>query len=222
MLKPPNNPIFDRPILTKQPDGFTAPHVLRNATPSKAELVRLFRKQSAADFLGQLTPGAHLFGFSKGQFSLVDIVQEVCRQVGRCHFALSTWTVADADLKDLQSLVKGQAFESIRFLVDFSFQRRQPALIHRIRERFGNDSIVVTRNHAQFCLWRAGDWRLVCRTSMNLNFNPRLEDVDIKDDPRLYDFIDAILTDLFARHEAKDQAGKTTADFSRDFAGLAL
>ena len=108
---------------------------------------------------------------------------------------------------------------SVRFLLDISFQRRQPALIQHIRQTFGDDSIRVTKNHAKFLLFGNDDYKISVRTSMNLNFNPRLEDVEIKDDAELYDFIDSILTDIFHRHDRK-QGSKSVKELAQEFEGF--
>ena len=109
---------------------------------------------------------------------------------------------------------------SARFLLDLSFQRRQPALIKYLRETFGEDAIRVTRNHAKFLLFGNDKWKITVRTSMNLNFNPRLEDVEIKDDAELYNFIDGIMADIFKQH-GKIQNDKTVKELGQQFAGFA-
>jgi hypothetical protein len=200
-----------------RPDAFTAPNVIRTERTTRRELQKLFRQQTAAEFIGTITPGFHIFGLTKGQFSLVDVVREVSNQIGRCTFSLSTWTVADADLGELQTLVNGNRFETIRFLLDFSFQRRQPALIAHIRDTYGPQAVVVTRNHCKFALFGNERFKVVCRTSMNLNFNPRLEDVELKDDPELYGFFEAVLSDLFRRHDPQSQAGKSSKELAAQF-----
>lgn len=221
-LAPPSNPILQRSIRAVKPDDFSAPHVFRTEATGKRDLMRLFRQQTAKEFVGTVTPAMHIFGFSKGQFSLVDIIREVSDQIGPCHLALSTWTVAHADLSELESMVAGDRFKTLRFLLDFSFQRRQPALIQRIRQRFGPEAVVVTRNHAKFCLFKTEALHLVRRTSMNLNFNPRLEDVELKEDAELFAFIETILDDIFAAHDKKAQKHKTTAELASEFQGLRL
>lgn len=184
---------------------------------SERELLILFRRQNAKEFLGAIRPGFHRFGFSKGQFSLIDIINAVVEQTGPARFALSTWTTAKADLGALEQLLEAGQLLEPRFLLDLSFQRRQPALIQRIRKIFGWQAIRVTKNHAKFMLFSAADWRIVCRTSMNLNFNPRLEDIELKDDPALYAFIDGILDAIFKSHDPKEQARQTVKGLSRQF-----
>jgi hypothetical protein len=133
---------------------------------------------------------------------------------------LSTWTVADADLSELKTLLDAKRFHSIRFLLDFSFQRRQPALIAHLRATYGAESIVITRNHAKLALFGNDAWKIVCRTSMNLNFNPRLEDVELTDDPALYQFLETIIKEIFERHEPTAQPGKSSAQLSAQFSTL--
>mgnify|MGYP000170888725 FL=1 len=54
---------------------------------------------------------------------------------------------------------------------------------------------------------------------MNLNFNPRLEDIEVKDDAELYGFIDGILADIFKQH-GKRQNDKTVKELGQQFAGF--
>lgn len=222
-LQIPSNPIFDAPVRTVKPDAFASAHVFRAEQTTEArELRRLFRRETAAEFIGDVESGMHVFGLSKGQFSLVDVLRHLSDQIGRCRLSLSTWTVARADLDELQELTSEARFSAIRLLIDFSFQRRQPGLIATIRRRFGSEAVVVTRNHCKFLLMAADRFHLVCRTSMNLNFNPRLEDVEIKDDAELYQFLDDILNDIFARHEQTKQSTQTTAELAADFERLTI
>ena len=215
----PSNPIFARKVRTLNPDDIRAETVLRHErAPDQRELRKLFRSQSASDFVGRLTPGCHLFCITKGQFSLVDVIREVTNQMpGPTDFALSTWTIADADLGELQGMLDKSRFARVRLLLDFSFQRRQPALIAHVRKIFSSDCICVTKNHCKFALFSSGAFRIVCRTSMNLNFNPRLEDVELTDDPQLHRFLEEILDDIFQDHGPQNQAGLRSAQLSGQF-----
>jgi hypothetical protein len=214
------NPIFEQPILAVNPDQISADCRFDEGKDlNAAQLLKLFRGEKAREFLGTLAKDAHVIGLTKGQFSLVDVIREISSQLGPADLALSTWTVARADLTELQELLASDRFTRIRFLLDFSFQRRQPALIEHIRKTFGAASVVVTKNHAKFLLVRTAKLSLVVRTSMNLNFNPRLEDLDIKEDARLYDFFDSILENIFTvyakKNQAKDGAGVISKEFTR-------
>lgn len=218
MIQPRPNPIFEQPILAIDPGQIAAPTRFDEGKDlNAAQLLKLFRRETAREFLGAIAKDCHVIGLTKGQFSLVDVIREISDQVGPADLALSTWTVARADLAELQELINAERFTRIRFLLDFSFQRRQPALIEHIRKTFGAASVVVTKNHAKFLLVRTARLALVVRTSMNLNFNPRLEDLDVKEDPRLHAFFDGILSDIFSVYAKKDQARDGAAAISREF-----
>lgn len=192
------------------------------------ELTRLLRKETAAAWIGRLRPGMHLWGFSKGQFSLIQLYQAILDQLACRYMAISTWTIGRADktqleqLAEIQNALNGETIQRFRILLDLSFQRREPALIQHIRETFGDDAIRITRNHAKFGLMdgtlASGErLRLVIRTSMNLNANPRLEDVELADDPELFAFLDGILDDIWNAHDPRAQARKKVKELAREF-----
>lgn len=87
---------------------------------------------------------------------------------------------------------------SARWLVDFSFPSRQPAYCDILRERFGDDAIRATANHAKFVMIRNAEWNVVIRTSMNLNLNRRLESYEISDDRDLADWLEVVVREAFA------------------------
>ena len=161
------------------------------------------RQETAAEVIGELYPGCAIFGITKGQFSLIELIGAILDQTGPADIFISTWTAAGADLSDAHELLKSGKLLSIRFLVDHTFQRRKPAFAAKIRDLFGIESIRVTRNHAKFCLIRNGEWDIVLKTSMNLNSNPRLEDFDIQDDVGLANFLQSLMDEIFGRLKPK-------------------
>ncbi len=158
-------------------------------TLDRREIKKLLRKQDAREFVGDLKPGFHVWGLTRGQFSLIDTIRAVTDQTGPVAFTLATWTVAKADLNALIELLTPERFTRIRLLLDCTFQRRQPSLFQHIKTTFGADAIQITHTHAKFMLFESDAWKIICRTSMNLNFNPRIEDIELKDDPVLFDFL---------------------------------
>jgi len=216
-MKPRINPIFATQTKTCKPNAIGDACFRDERMSEKRRMELLFRKQSAAEFIRHLTTGSQLFGFTKGQFSLIDVIQAVTKDIGKCELTMSTWTAAKADLLELQNMMETGAFSSLRMLLDFSFQRRQPSLLKTIRDRYGPESVVITRNHAKFCLMKTANLRIVIRTSMNLNFNPRLEDLDVKEDPQLFEFIDGIVSQFFSSHDPKTQAAKTIKELGSQF-----
>ena len=205
-LKPERNP-----LLTPISNGIVfdcaktkTPYTVKGKTATNMELRKLVRKQTAAEAIGNLYPGCSIFGLTKGQFSLVELVAVILKQTGPADVFLSTWTASGSDLTEAHGFIKSGAMRSFRCLVDNTFQRRKPAFASLIRELFGIESIRVTRNHAKFCLIRNDNWNLVLNTSMNLNVNARLEDFLLQDNIELAEFLQEFMDEIFHRIKAKN------------------
>ena len=178
----------------------------------KKELRKLTRKETAAQAVAGLTNDMDIFGFTRGQFSLIELLEAVLGITGPAHIFLSTWTAAAADLTEVLQFLKTGKVLSAKFLIDFSFQRRQPEVAESIRQKFGADAIRVTKNHAKFFLVENAGWGLTCKTSMNLNTNPRFEDFDLSNDSALFAFMKDITNDIFKKHDShKQRTGKPDA-----------
>lgn len=163
------------------PDVFVgAPADLRkvvdlNSTPARA--------------IAGLVPGVRMFGLTKGQYSLLDLIRAVLVHTGRAEVRLSTWSTGIRDAETAAWMMSQGDIASLQLLVDRSFPGRQPRYAGRVMALFGERAIVSTRIHAKIALIKAGDWRIVVRSSMNLNRNPRFEQWDLDDDAGLYDFV---------------------------------
>jgi len=151
---------------------------------------------SAVEALGPLEPGCRVIGVTKGQFSLLDLIRAVLDQTGPADLTVSTWTVGVRDADNAEFLATMGAIRSLRFLVDRSFVRRQPEYARRLVESFGVKAIRATNTHAKFAMIAAGDWRIVIRSSMNLNRNPRFEQFDLDDDPAIFDFFERHVSEM--------------------------
>lgn len=146
---------------------------------------------SAAQAFDGLEPGAEIFVLTHGQFSLIDALVYLSTLTGPCDLSVCTWTAGTKDLQHMADLLGAGRFRSVRWLVDRSFITRQPAYCEKLRRLFGDECIRTTRSHAKFVTMRNESWDLAVRTSMNLNHNPRMECIEVSDDPALADFIDA-------------------------------
>ena len=176
--------------------------------------------RSAAEATGTIKRGCEIYGLSKGQFSLIDIITHCLEATGAADAVLSTWTAAGADLRFAYKLMTEGSIRSLRFLVDFSFPSRQPAYCAALRETFGGDCIRISKNHAKFVLIRNSGWNIVIRSSMNLNENRRLESFEISDDKGMADFLEDVISDTFDEQPAGGQFGKRPIDHIKDFEAL--
>lgn len=167
--------------------------IIRRENKPKRTVRRTFNAASAAESVGPILRGIEIYGISKGQFSLIELIEHCLAATGPADLTISTWSAANADLAHTQGFLMDGRVRSCRWLVDFSFPSRQPAYCRQLRERFGDANIVCTANHAKFVLIRNAEWNLTIRTSMNLNLNRRLESFEVSDDPELAAWLQEIV-----------------------------
>lgn len=172
-------------------------------------------KQSAEEAIGTLRTGARLVGVTKGQFSLLDMIEAIVDQIQPADVLVSTWTPGKAEMERVLYLLERGGIGDFRLLVDRSFPGRHPNYVERVTEICGPESIRMTRTHAKFALIRSGDWRICIRTSMNFNTNPRLEQFDLDDSPEIYALFEGVANEYFAGVPAGLSA--TPADVHRGF-----
>ena len=193
--------------------------VFRRPT-GKRDIRRAIAAKTAAEAIGPVNPGCEIFGLSKGQFSLVDVIRHCLTATGPADVTISTWTAANADLGFAYELMRDGAIRSIRLIVDFSFPTRQPEYCAAMRERFGDDCIRVTKTHAKFVLIRNGDWSIVIRSSMNLNENRRLESFEVSDCPAMADWCEEVIAALFEAQPAGKGFANRPYDNCLEFEGF--
>lgn len=164
---------------------------------NKSKSVRASKCQSARDAIGRLQKDTDLFILTYGQFSLIDAIVCVLDQTGPAHVVVGTWTAADAHLERTAALIESAEMLSFRMIVDRSFPTRQPKYCAHMELLFGMECIRTIRTHAKFVLIRNGQWDVVIRTSMNLNENPRLENIEISDNADFARFFQSVADDIF-------------------------
>jgi hypothetical protein len=185
----------------------------------KREIMDLRRIECAAAAVATLErDGCELFGLTKGQFSLTDMIEAILEKTGPADLSISTWTAANSDVSRMLELLRSGAIRSCRWLVDMTFMRRCPSLAAEIRAKFGADAIRVTRTHAKFCTITNDGWQVALRSSMNLNQNPRLESFQVGHDPELCNFLSGVMDEIWARQDKKvaDLTSKEIAGWWND------
>lgn len=162
---------------------------------------RIAKESSARDAIGIIEHGTDTFILTFGQFSLIDALVTILDQTGPADVTVCTWTAADANLQRAAGLLESTKMKSCRWIVDFSFESRQPEYCHHMRRLFGEDSIRAMRTHAKFILIRSDTHNIVIRTSMNMNENPRLESLEVTEDKRMAEFFQRLADEIFAEIE---------------------
>jgi len=202
------NPLMQPAVDPVADPGNIRRAVIKRPIPTR-EIKDLRRQQSAAEAVSDLErDGMDLFGLTRGQFSLTDMIEAILAKTGPANLSISTWTAANGDVSRMLELVQSGAIISCRWLVDLTFMRRCPQLAAEIRRQFGHDAIRVTRTHAKFCTITNQDWQIALRSSMNLNQNPRLESFQVGHDPILCEFLESVLDDVWNKQD------KNIADMS--------
>jgi len=161
-------------------------------TGRDARAVESFK--SAAEAIGPITPGLRVFLLTRGQFSFLDMVLYILRELGGpASLSIWTWVIAYHDVQALAALLALRDVTAARLVVDWSAERTgREGVIHFWRDRYGADAVRVCKNHAKLArIWTA-DRHVLVRGSMNFNFNPRFEQADITEGGPEFDLVAGI------------------------------
>jgi hypothetical protein len=151
---------------------------------------------SAAAAIGPIDPGMALFLVTRGQFSMLDMVQHVLKELGPSQVSIWTWAIADYEVEAMSALMGSADILGARLVVDRSAEQRSAATIHAWRDRFGRESVRVCKNHAKIARVWNGERSVLLRGSMNLNFNPRFEQADITEGGEDFTLVEQIENEL--------------------------
>lgn len=170
--------------------------------------MRVIKRGTASDAIGKLEPGQDVYILTYGQFSLIDALSVILDQTGPADVVMSSWTAGDAHLEEAAHMMEAMAIRDFRMIVDRSFKTRQPAYFRRMRELFGVYCVREIRSHAKFIVVTNERWSVVVRTSMNLNENPRFENIEISVDAAFAQFMLGVVDEIFATVPADESTTK--------------
>ena len=189
----------------------TARSTTRAVRPRK---IAISKVTNARDALSDFDRGMETYCLTFGQFSLMDAVEAILEKTGPADVAIATWTAGAADLSRSAESLRNGNIRSLRFVVDCSFGQRQPGYLAQVRELFGDGAIRSTRTHAKYAVITNDSWSVAVRTSMNLNENPRLESIEVSDDPALAGFLLQLTDEIFAEEKAGDFRTKSRPELA--------
>ena len=173
------------------------------------------KKRTAAEAVAGLDlDGREIYGLTRGQFSFIDVIEAILATTGPARLEVCTWTATGPHIARAVAALQDGRITAGRWLVDLSFTRRCPQEAAAIRAAFGADSVRVTKTHAKFAVIHNDRWRVACRTSMNLNVNPRMEHFTVAHDPELADFLLTAMDDCW-QTQARTLAGRRVRDVSK-------
>jgi hypothetical protein len=209
---PPPPPIKPAPVY--KPAAERAGRA-RRAIRRHARAIETFG--NAAEAIGPIAADTNLFLLTRGQFSMIDMVRHVLADLGPAAVSLWTWAIADYEVEVLGGLMADRNVTAARLILDRSAEHRNAPIVRHWRERFGDDTVRVCKNHAKIARVWTVDRRVLIRGSMNLNYNPRFEQADLTVNGDDFDLVTAIedalpiLPPLCENSAADDASGLSRA-----------
>lgn len=152
--------------------------------------------QSAGQAIGPVEPGMSVFAVTRGQFSMIDCILYCLSQTGPADVSVWTWAIADYEVEAMEGLIGRREITSGRLVIDQSADRRNPVIIERWRRRFGPEAVRICKNHAKIARAWNDRYRILLRGSMNLNWNPRFEQLDVTEGGEDFDLVKRIEDEL--------------------------
>ncbi len=168
----------------------------RSSSPSARRAIAAESFKTAAECIGPVTRGMSLFAITRGQFSMLDAVLHVLDQLGPAKLSLWTWTIADYEIKAFTELARDGRINSGRLVIDHGAILKNAPLLREWKGRFGPVSVRYVLNHAKIATVETADRKVLLRGSMNLNFNPRFEQLDVTADGPDFDLVRKIEDEL--------------------------
>ena len=151
---------------------------------------------NAAETIGPIEPGMSLFAITRGQFSMIDAILHCIADLKTAEISLWTWTIADYEVEVMCGLIARAEILGATLVIDASADRRNAAIIDQWRSKFGPNSVKICKNHAKIARVWTKNTRILLRGSMNLNFNPRFEQLDVTEGGPDFDLVEQIEAEL--------------------------
>ena len=164
----------------------------------KRRIAHTGSQRAVRAIIGEITPGMEIYGIHTGQFSYINLIEDLILQIGKpVDVDIASWTVAKFEIGRIDRLIKNDNVRLVRFLTDRSFQARHPEEYEMLVGVLGAENIRALRCHCKFTVIRNETWNIALRTSMNLNQNRRIENYEISDCVNLADYMKDIVDELF-------------------------
>ena len=164
--------------------------------PEKRERRAVETFKNASLSIGTVTKGMSLFGVTRGQFSMIDLILATLDQVGPARVTLWTWCIAEYEVKCFNRLMIDKRITSALLVIDSQARQKNADILHDWQNQHGAGSIKWVVNHAKLATVETPDFRLLLRGSMNLNYNPRFEQFDLDEGHPGFDVVQGIEAEL--------------------------
>lgn len=181
-----------------QLEVFDMPKVHTIKRTATRRVLRADNSDIAAQAIGTLTHGDELFLLTAGNFSLIDVLLHLLDLTGPAEVDCATWTQGVYDQQKCAALRTDGRIKKMRWLVDPSMFARRPELSGKLVERFGEDSFRAVSIHAKYLVIRGEHMNIAVRSSMNMNENEKIEQLDISVCDKMAEFLTQYTDSTFA------------------------
>jgi len=195
--------------------------------------------QTAAECLGPIGPGYAAFAVTRGQFSMTDAILHAISCTGPAFLSLWTWNAAEYDLNFFRDLMACKQITGGRLVIDEGARRKERGnnrqrgavvtesmgyyLLKEWQGSFGEGSVKLCKNHAKIATVEGGGLRVLLRGSMNLNSNPRFEQLDVTEGGPDFDLVRQIEDELeIVPLESPSQEARRVSRLGEAFSGEQL
>ena len=151
----------------------------RSSAKARRRSMSIEAMKSARETIGTLEHEMALFAITRGQFSMIDVINTIVDEIGPSHISVWTWAIAAYEVDVIVGLMERGDILGATLIIDYSSEQRSGEIIDQWRARFGPDAVKDCRNHAKISRIWNDEWAFLARGSMNLNFNPRFEQFDL-------------------------------------------
>lgn len=160
-----------------------------------------------------IQPNCRVMGLTQGNFSLIDLIYEILQKIGKSDIICTTWSAGIKDAHQVKWMVDTNLINSFKIITDHSYATRQKTYASSLDELFGKENIRTSEIHAKFTLIENENYKIVIRTSMNLNANKTCENFEIDDSQEVFDFYMSFINHTFQNmSDGFTQSSKTVAE----------
>ena len=166
---------------------------------TKKATLNYMQKTSASQVARLVKKDCRLIGLTRGQFSLIDLIYSILKVIGKSNVICATWSAGIKDANTVKWMIDSDLIQSFLLVTDHSYVTRQSKYALQLTELFGKENIRTSELHAKFCLISNDNFKVVIRTSMNLNANKTCESFEIDENSEIFDFYESFITETFGQ-----------------------
>lgn len=165
--------------------------------PQKKTALNYMPNLTASEVARKIKKDVRIIGLTRGQFSLIDLIYSILQHIGASDVICATWSAGIKDANTVKWMVDSNLIKSFLLVTDHSYVTRQSKYALQLTELFGKENNRTSELHAKFCLISNEKFKIVIRTSMNLNANRTCESFEIDDSQEIFDFYKGFITETF-------------------------